>query len=158
MSTPEESTAVITDAFSCRRPGNSSSSPGPASGEEVINLWQGLVKPTKISVMMICATANVGSSLACRFAVLDTCMSSGTVADDDGRRVRAYVNAAEVPRHRAVMEGADHHTIVDWAPGTRAPRRCVWLSGRGMGSATLASCGGGSKMLDTALTRPLVHA
>jgi uncharacterized protein (TIGR04168 family) len=138
VSTPEESTGVITDALlGAVGPAIVVAHQGPAGlGEEAASICGKDWIPNEASDFgdddlrdSLASARSVGIPLCCfghmhaplRFGGRRrmVCESEGTV----------YVNAAEVPRHRQANGIEFHYTIVDFGPGDRVDRVAgVWLS------------------------------
>ena len=142
VSTPEESTGVITDALlGAVGPAIVVAHQGPAGlGEEAASIcgkdWTpqpagGDFGDDDLSECIASARA-VGVPLCC-FGHMHAPLRHGgrrkMVCEREGT---VYVNAAEVPRHRTAVEGVDfHYTIVDFGPGDRVGRVAgVWLNER----------------------------
>ena len=142
VSTPEESTGVITDALlGAVGPAIVVAHQGPAGlGEEAASIcgkdWTpqpagGDFGDDDLSECIASARA-VGVPLCC-FGHMHAPLRHGgrrkMVCEREGT---VYVNAAEVPRHRTAVEGVDfHYTIVDFGPGDRVDRVAgVWLNER----------------------------
>ena len=138
VSTPEESTGVITDALlGAVGPAIVVAHQGPAGlGEEAASIcgkdWMqpysdfgdddlrdSLASARSVGIPLVCF-GHMHAPLRHGGRRLMVCEREGTV----------YVNAAEVPRHRQSTTGVDfHYTIVDFGPGDRVNRVAgVWLS------------------------------
>ena len=138
VSTPEESTGVITDALlGAVGPAIVVAHQGPAGlGEEAASIcgkdWvqpysdfgdddlrDSLASARSVGIPLVCF-GHMHAPLRHGGRRLMVCEREGTV----------YVNAAEVPRHRQSTTGVDfHYTIVDFGPGDRVNRVAgVWLS------------------------------
>ena len=140
VSTPEESTAVVTDALlGAVGPAIVVAHQGPAGlGEDAASIcgkdW------TKEASDF--GDDDLRDSLASARSVGIPCVVFGHMHAPlrfGGRRRMVceregtvYVNAAEVPRHRQSTNGIEYHyTIVDFGPGDRVDRVAgVWLSER----------------------------
>ena len=140
VSTPEESTAVVTDALlGAVGPAIVVAHQGPAGlGEDAASIcgkdWtkeasdfgdddlrDSLASARSVGIPLVCF-GHMHAPLRFGGRRRMVCESEGTV----------YVNAAEVPRHRQSTTGIEfHYTIVDFGPGDRVDRVAgVWLSER----------------------------
>ena len=140
VSTPEESTGVITDALlGAVGPAIVVAHQGPAGlGEDAGAIcgrdWTPQAADFGDDDLLDCITSAraVGVPLCC-FGHMHAPLRHGgrrrMVCEREGT---VYVNAAEVPRHRTAVEGVDfHYTIVDFGPGDRVDRVAgVWLNER----------------------------
>ena len=140
VSTPEESTGVITDALlGAIGPAIVVAHQGPAGlGEAAGDICGRDWTPESADFGdndlrdCIASARAVGVPLCC-FGHMHAPLRHGgrrkMVSESDGT---VYVNAAEVPRHRTAVEGVDfHYTIVDFGPGDRVDRVAgVWLNER----------------------------
>ena len=141
VSTPEESTGVITDALlGAVGPAIVVAHQGPAGlGEDAGAIcgrdWTPQAADFGDDDLLDCITSAraVGVPLCC-FGHMHAPLRHGgrrrMVCEREGT---VYVNAAEVPRHRdSSANGKDfHYTIVDFGPGDRVDRVAgVWLNER----------------------------
>jgi len=141
VSTPEESTAVVTDALlGAVGPAIVVAHQGPAGlGEEAASIcgkdWMQPYSDFGDDDLRdsLASARSVGIPLVC-FGHMHAPLRPGgrrrLVCEREGT---VYVNAAEVPRHRdSSANGKDfHYTIVDFGPGDRVDRVAgVWLSER----------------------------
>ena len=140
VSTPEESTAIITDKLlGAVGPAIVVAHQGPAGlGEEAASIcgkdWMQPYSDFGDDDLRdsLASARSVGIPLVC-FGHMHAPLRHGgrrrMVCEREGT---VYVNAAEVPRHRTAVEGVDfHYTIVDFGPGDRVDRVAgVWLNER----------------------------
>ena len=140
VSTPEESTAIITDKLlGAVGPAIVVAHQGPAGlGEEAASIcgkdWMQPYSDFGDDDLRdsLASARSVGIPL-CTFGHMHAPLRHGgrrrMVCEREGT---VYVNAAEVPRHRTAVEGVDfHYTIVDFGPGDRVDRVAgVWLNER----------------------------